>query len=154
MHLDLTQRSDLALQALDVINRADGQTVSGPDIAGVLRISPHYLGTIMGPLTRAGWVRSSTGPTGGYRIAVLLAERSVLDLIEAMEGAVDREICMHGDPMQPVVEVCALHEPWTRSRDALLDVLAETNLGDVLSSDGDTMHNGPHSAGPSTGSAR
>lgn len=136
MHLDLTQRSDLALQALDVINRSGGQTVSGPAIAKVLHISAHYLGTIMGPLARAGWVRSSTGPTGGYRLAIILSDHSVLDLIESMEGTVDRETCMHGDPMQPVVEICALHEPWTRARDALLDVLAATNLADVLDVDG------------------
>ena len=136
MHLDLTQRSDLALRALDVINRSGGQTVSGPAIAEVLHISAHYLGTIMGPLARAGWVRSSTGPTGGYRLAIILSDYSVLSLIESMEGTVDREMCMHGDPMRPVVEICALHEPWTRARDALLDVLAATNLGDVLDIDG------------------
>ncbi len=132
MQLNLTQRSDLALQALDVINRFGGGTVSGPKIAAILNITPHYLGTIMGPLTRAGWVRSSTGPTGGYRLATLISDRSVLDLIEAMEGAVDRDMCMHSDPMQPVEELCALHEPWTRARDALLDELAATSLSDVL----------------------
>jgi Rrf2 family protein len=153
MHLDLTQRSDLALQALDVINQSGGQTVSGPAIAGVLRISPHYLGTIMGPLARAGWVRSSTGPTGGYRLAILVSEHSVLDLIEAMEGTVDRDTCMHGDSMQPVVEFCALHEPWTRSRDALLDVLAATNLGDVLGHDHDGTDVGPQYNDPLIGSA-
>lgn len=135
MHLDLTQRSDLALQALHVINRSAGETVGGPDIARILHITPHYLGTIMGALTRAGWVRSSTGPTGGYRLATIVSEHSVLDLIEAMEGTVDRDTCMHSDPMQPVDELCALHEPWTRARDALLDVLAATNLGEVLSHD-------------------
>lgn len=132
MHLDLTQRSDLALRALDVINRSGGEIVSGPEIAKVLGISAHYLGTIMGPLTRAGWVRSSTGPTGGYRLATIVSDRSLLDLIEAMEGAVDRDTCMHKDPMRPVEELCALHEPWTRARDALLDELSATNLGDVL----------------------
>lgn len=143
MHLDLTQRSDLALRAIDVINRSGGETVSGPKIAAALNISPHYLGTIMGPLTRAGWVRSSSGPTGGYRLATLISDRSVLDLIEAMEGAVDRDMCMHSDPMQPAEELCALHGPWTRARDALLDELAATNLSEVL---GPSIHHGADSA--------
>ncbi len=135
MHLAPTQRSDLALQALDVISRRPTDTVSGPEIAGVLNISPHYLGTIMGPLTRSGWVRTSVGPSGGYRLATVLSDRSVLDLLDVMEGVVDRESCMHSDPMQPVDELCALHEPWTRARNALLDELGATNLGDLLGQD-------------------
>ncbi len=115
-----------------MIIRSPEPTVSGTEIAAALGISPHYLGTIMRPLTRAGWLRSSTGPSGGYRLVVAISDRSVLDLIEAMEGVTDPERCMHADAMQPVVEPCALHEPWTRARDALLDELAATNLGDIL----------------------
>ncbi len=131
MRLELTQRSDLALQALQVIARTPNRIVSGPEIASVLNISSPYLGTIMGPLARAGWVRSSTGPAGGYRISTVLSKRSVLDLVETMEGAVDRDSCMHSDPMHGVDEPCALHYPWTRARDALLDELADTMLADV-----------------------
>ncbi|MEN8041389.1 MAG: Rrf2 family transcriptional regulator [Actinomycetota bacterium] len=135
MRLELTQRSDLGLQALHVIARSPQQIVSGPEIASAINVSAPYLGTIMGPLVRAGWVRSFTGPTGGYRLTAMLSERSVLDLVEAMEGEVDRDSCMHSDPMQEVNEPCALHDPWTRARNALLDTLAKTMLTDVLELD-------------------
>ena len=139
MRLELTQRSDLAIQALDVIARSPDQTVKAPEIAPALNISTHYLGTIMGSLARAGWVHSMTGPTGGYRLAPMLCEGSMLDLIESMEGRIDPEACLHNDGKQPIERLCTLHEPWTRARDALLAELASTSLSDVF----DLGHDSP-----------
>lgn len=135
MRLELTQRSDLAIRALDVIARSPDQMVRAPQIAPALNISTHYLGTIMGSLARAGWVQSMTGPTGGYRIAPMLSEASMLDLVESMEGRIDPETCLHNDGNQPVERLCTLHEPWTRARDALLTELATTRLSDVFDLD-------------------
>jgi Rrf2 family iron-sulfur cluster assembly transcriptional regulator len=132
MRLELTQRSDLAIRALDVIARSPDEMMRAPEIAPALNISTHYLGTIMGSLVRAGWVHSMTGPTGGYRLAPLLCEGSMLDLIESMEGRIDPEACLHSDGNQPVERLCTLHEPWTRARDALLTELATTRLSDVF----------------------
>jgi len=132
MRLELTQKTELALQALNAISSTPEGFANGPDIADALSISPHYLAAIMAPLSRAGWVRSATGPKGGYRLSLDISEHSVLDLIESVEGAIDRDRCMHGDVMRPVQEPCSLHEPWTRARDALLDELDAANLGEVL----------------------
>ncbi len=132
MRLELTQKSELALQALSVLSRTPDGFANGPEIADALSISRHYLATVMSPLSRAGWVRSATGPNGGYRLSLDMSDHSVLDLIESVEGAVDRNRCMHGDLMRPVQDPCALHEPWTRAREALLEELAATNLAEVL----------------------
>jgi Rrf2 family protein len=132
MRLELTQKSELALQALSVITRTPERFANGPEIADALSISPHYLATVMAPLSHAGWVRSTTGPRGGYRLSVDVSNHSVLDLIESIEGTVDRNSCMHGDLMRPVQEPCSLHEPWVRARDALLEELDAANLGEVL----------------------
>jgi Rrf2 family transcriptional regulator, iron-sulfur cluster assembly transcription factor len=132
MRLELTQKSELALQALSVISRTPEKFANGPMIAEALSISPHYLATVMGTLSRAGWVRSATGPNGGYRLSLDVSNHSVLDLIETVEGTTDRDRCMHGDLMRPIQKPCALHEPWTRAREALLEELAATNLGEVL----------------------
>ncbi|MCL1601733.1 MAG: Rrf2 family transcriptional regulator [Actinomycetia bacterium] len=132
MRLELTRKSELALRALSVLSRTDGGFANGPEIADALSISTHYLATVMAPLSRAGWVRSATGPRGGYRLSLDISSHSVLDLIESVEGIVDRDSCMHGDVMQPVQEPCSLHQPWTRARDALLKELDAANLGEVL----------------------
>jgi Rrf2 family protein len=132
MHLEFTRKSELALRALGVISRTSEGFANGPDIAEALSISPHYLATVMAPLSRAGWVRSATGPRGGYRLSLDISDHSVLDLVESVEGAIDKDRCMHGDLMRPIQEPCALHEPWTRAREALLEELATANLAEAL----------------------
>ncbi|RLE16435.1 MAG: Rrf2 family transcriptional regulator [Actinobacteria bacterium] len=132
MQLEFTRKSELALRALGIISRTSEGFVNGPEIANALSISPHYLTTVMAPLSRAGWVRSATGPTGGYRLSTDISNYSVLDLVESIEGAIDKESCMHGDLMRPIQEPCALHEPWTRAREALLKELETANLAEVL----------------------
>lgn len=132
MHLEFTRKSELALRALSVICGTSEGFANGPEIADALSISPHYLATVMAPLSRAGWVRSATGPRGGYRLSLDVSKYSVLDLVESVEGAIDKDRCMHGDLMRPIQEPCALHEPWTRAREALLEELAGANLAEVL----------------------
>lgn len=132
MRLELTQKSELTVQALGVLVRSRGSVASGPVIASSLAISTRYLATIMRPLSKAGWVRASTGANGGYRLSTEIRDRSILDLIELVEGAVDRNSCMHGDRVRPVQEQCALHDPWTRAREALLKELAAESLVEVL----------------------
>ena len=134
MRLELTKKSELTFQAVGVLAGSPDSLVSGPVIASSLSISTDYLATVMRPLSKAGWVRASTGPNGGYRLSSDLSTHSILDLIELVEGVVDRNSCMHGDLLRPVQKQCALHEPWMRAREALLKELAAESLAEVLDS--------------------
>lgn len=123
MLLQLSQRTEYAFRGLVRLEGVGNQFVSGKTIANWLDVSPVYVTKLMTPLVRNGWVASATGPKGGYRLAVNLENQCVLDLIEAIEGKVDRTRCMHGDTQNPALEWCAMHEMWVRARDALLTEL-------------------------------
>lgn len=128
MLLHLDQRTELAYRALLLLDEVDDGPATSKDIAARLDLSPDYLVKVLAPLTRAGWIASTRGPAGGYRLSTSLEHLCVLDLIEAVEGKVDREKCMHGDSRNPATEVCTLHDPWIRARDALLTELEETPI--------------------------
>lgn len=128
MLLHLDQRTEFAYQALLLLNEQRDDFTTSRDIASELDLSPDYLVKVLAPLTRVGWITSSRGSAGGYRLNTNLGKLCVLDLIEAVEGKVDREKCMHGDALNPAAEWCTLHEPWTRARDALLTELEETPI--------------------------
>ena len=128
MQLCLNQQTGLACEALTILSAHDSGYLSGPDLAAQLNISLDYLPKALSPLTREGWIASSTGRDGGYRLAIRLEDRCVLDLIEIVEGRVDRTRCMHGDSRNPAEEKCAMHEPWVRAREALLTELELTPL--------------------------
>jgi Rrf2 family transcriptional regulator, iron-sulfur cluster assembly transcription factor len=86
---------------------------------------------VLGPLVRAGWVQSDPGPTGGYHCRVPLGEISVLQVIEAVDGATDVGRCVVADrPCRPA-NPCALHVAWTRARTELVGVLQSTPMSGV-----------------------
>ena len=128
MQLHLDQRTELAYQALLILDGAGTDYLTSREIAERLSLSADYLTKVLAPLGRAGWIVSSTGPKGGYRLSANLEELCILDLIEAVEGRVDRTRCMHGDSRNPATELCTLHDPWVRARDALLSELEETPI--------------------------
>ncbi|MEN8041390.1 MAG: Rrf2 family transcriptional regulator [Actinomycetota bacterium] len=132
MRLELTKKTDLAFQALEVLSRATDQRVAGPALAAELEITTQYLPHVMAPLTRAGWVTSSSGPKGGYVVTTNLDAVSLLDLIEAVEGEFDDSRCLHLGPRHDNDHHCALHDPWMRARTALLDELDTDSLADII----------------------
>jgi Rrf2 family protein len=127
MRLELSRRTDIALRALRRLDAA-GDRTKRTDLAEAVGTTPDFLARIMGPLVRAGWVSSEPGRSGGYETAGDIASVSLLDLIEQMEGTPDDGTCvLEGGPCA-ATERCALHDPWTRAREALLAELAGTPI--------------------------
>jgi Rrf2 family protein len=132
MRLELTKKTDLAFQALEYIAASSNNRVTGAVLADELEITTQYLPHVMAPLTRAGWVHSTSGPKGGYSVDTDLVDVSLLDLVEAVEGEFDDSRCLHLGPRHDSNHRCALHEPWMRARAALLDELEDSALTDII----------------------
>lgn len=80
-----TQNACLAL--LELARRhANPQPVSLKTIADEQGISSQFLVQILLQLKRAGIVRSTRGPCGGYHLAAAPRNVSLLDIVTAMEG--------------------------------------------------------------------
>ena len=132
MRLELTKKTDLAFQALQRISVSGENKVTGSVLAEELGITTQYLPHVMAPLTRSGWVASTSGPRGGYTIDTDLADISLLDLVEAVEGEFDDTRCLHLGPQHDAKHHCALHDPWVRARAALLDELGTSTIAEMI----------------------
>ena len=132
MRLEISRKADLATRSL-VALAAAGTTRKGAQLAEELDASPGFLAQALTPLVAAGWISSVPGPTGGYSPRVALAEVSVLQVIEAVEGPTDTARCvLEGRACAAAgTTACALHVPWSRARATLLAELAATSLADV-----------------------
>ena len=133
MRLEITRRTDLATRSLVALASTDyaGRRTKAADLAGLVGTTPGFLSQAMTPLVERGWVRSEPGPTGGYAVAVDLAEVSVLEVIEAVEGSTDVTHCVLQNRPCMAAEPCALHEPWTVARRLLLESLAATSVAEL-----------------------
>lgn len=122
MRLELTSRTDLALRALRHLRSITGRE-SRVDLAAELRTTPDFLARVMGPLVSQGWIDSRPGRSGGYMLVPQAEEVSVLDVIRVIEGVPLDDCVLRSGPCE-LDEKCALHDAWTRARNALLAELS------------------------------
>lgn len=126
MRLEITQRADLAVRALLALAGCPARLKSA-DLADALGTTPGFVPQVMGPLVRAGWVRSDPGPTGGYQLIVGVDELSVLQVIEEIDGPTENGRCVVAGGPCEARQPCSLHFAWAKARHELV-----TSLGSML----------------------
>lgn len=130
MRLEISRRADLALGALRALG-GSGYRMKGPRLAECLQTTAGFIPQVVGPLVKAGWVRSEPGPTGGYYLAVPLESVSALEVIEAVEGPTDSGACVVVDGPCDAENPCVLHEAWARARAELMRSLASVPVSQL-----------------------
>lgn len=130
VRLEITRRAELAIRALALLGKSAGR-MKASKLAEELETTVAFVPQVLGPLVRAGWVHSNPGPTGGYRCRVALGEVSVLQVIEAVEGATDVGRCVVADRPCQASDPCVMHGAWARARSELVDVLQSTLMSGV-----------------------
>lgn len=133
MRLEFMRRTDLALRALRQLETARSP-LQASDLAATLKSTRQFMPQVLAPMVRAGWITSSPGPRGGYTLATDLTTRSLLEVIELIEGPTDGGRCALGGPCRSEVR-CAAHDAWTEARHGLLDQLQSTSVSHTRQTD-------------------
>ena len=134
----LSSTSHYALRALGrLAQEPQGRSVLGRNLAREAHVPPQYLSKIMGMLRHAGLVDAARGTKGGYRLTRPAAEIRLREVVEVFEGSVDRPECLLGvNPECSDTSPCSAHAPWKRLRDAYVQFLEETTVGNLAASSG------------------
>lgn len=126
MYLEMSRQTDIAIRVLRRLSATE--LTSGSTLATSLDTTTTYLARILSPLVRAGWITSKQGPSGGYALNVDPCDVSILDVIEAVEGPVDRTKCVLRNTDCSSSTPCSVHGAWSRARDALTRELKATSV--------------------------
>ncbi|MEX2328220.1 MAG: Rrf2 family transcriptional regulator [Nitriliruptoraceae bacterium] len=137
MRLELGRRADYAVRATVDLARhqADESRRKARDIASEMDIPPSYVPQILADLVRADLVTSMAGPRGGHALARDPEQITLLEVLHAVDGATPSATCVLRSGPCRWNAVCAVHVPWARAQQALLDVLGRTTLHDVVVAD-------------------
>jgi Rrf2 family protein len=130
MRLEITRRAELAIGAMALLGSRP-ERIKASVLAQELGTTSAFVPQVVGPLVKAGWVQSDPGPSGGYRSRIDLADLSVLEVIEAVDGTTDAGRCVVADRPCRSEYPCVLHAAWGVARRELVGVLQSTPMSGV-----------------------
>ncbi|MEW6515479.1 MAG: Rrf2 family transcriptional regulator [candidate division FCPU426 bacterium] len=97
--LRVSEAATLGLHALAFLAQNPARRNSSREMARVLQASEAHLAKVMQRLERAGLVRGRRGPAGGFMLLVPAEKLSLLRVYEAIEGPLQSEQCLLGQPI-------------------------------------------------------
>jgi len=126
---------------------ATGRATKLREVSAQMGVPRTYVSQILGDLVRAKVAVSSAGVHGGYRLARPPSEVSLLEIVEAGEGALSPSCCALGDGPFRWEQVCPIHDAWERATGALRAELSATSLAELAATD-ESIEEGAHAVPP------
>lgn len=132
--MKISTRGRYALRLmLDLAVNDNGEYISLKTIAHRQKISGKYLEQIIGVLAKAGYVRSTRGSSGGYRLARPAGEYTVGSILRLTEGSLAPAACAEkgAEPCEKAEE-CMTAAVWRELNDAINSVVDRITLPDLM----------------------
>ncbi len=89
----------IGLHAMVYLAAHPGRQVPLGEVAAAFKVSEAHLAKVMQRLGKAGLVKGSRGPTGGYVLSRTADAIPLLEIYEAIEGAFVPRFCLFAEPM-------------------------------------------------------
>lgn len=100
-------------------------------IAAALKVPRNYLSKTLHLLARAGVLRSTRGPMGGFQLAVAPEKLTLARVTAPFDQAGGRH-CLLGRPRCSDQRPCAVHSHWSAVSDSLQAFFQRTTVADLL----------------------
>lgn len=91
-------------------------------------ISGKYIHVLVTALRKAGMVRATRGPNGGYELAKSPHDINVLQIVETLEGKASLVECLDESCACPCSDACAARDLWQQVVDAVDTILSGCTL--------------------------
>ncbi len=118
---------------LDLAINYTGNYIKIKEIAQRQGISDKYLEQIITMLSRAGYVKSVRGASGGYKLSKKPEEYTVGMILRLTEGSLVPVACLEDDVNEcPRSYDCATIEVYKRLNEAIESVIDSMTLGDLM----------------------
>lgn len=129
----LTAKSEYGLLAvIDLACSYGDGPISAREIAERRDIPPRFLEQLFVALRRGGVVSAVRGAHGGFVLTKAPEETSVLEVVEALEGALETSVCdSERSSGCSKSAACAAAPVWAKATAALRDVFATTSLAEL-----------------------
>lgn len=132
--MQIPRKIEYALRAMIHLADVPEGVANGNQIAEREQIPKYFLEKVVHDLMRSGLVRSRRGPGGGYQLSRPANTISFKDIIEAVEGPINLNVCLEGTSTCGLQPSCRMFRVWEEGQRVLLEVFSQTNLQQIVSS--------------------
>lgn len=127
----LSKTTEYTLTVLGFMATRNEEIYSAEYLYNELKIPRRYLRRLLTDLSKLGFIKSTSGRSGGFVFAKDLNEINFLNIIHAMEGDEAFTTCLLGFSCCIVDKPCVMHDAWTEARSKMIEILTQTTLADL-----------------------
>jgi len=128
----LTRAGEYAIRCvLYLAMHRDRPMIGRKEIAEAMEVPAQFLGKVAQHLARAGIIAIRQGSQGGYELARRPEDIPLLSVVEAIDGEIYLNDCIHRPDSCDRQTFCSVHHVWERARRQLRETLAGTSLAEL-----------------------
>ena len=134
--MQITRQADYATRAILYLAGAKkGKRVATSQIANKQQIPPSFLAKIISQLSIAGLLQTSRGAHGGIRLARDPKNITLLEVIEAIDGPIQLNVCVACKGFCSIEANCPIQPVWSDVQDELIAKLKNTSFAQLIAKD-------------------
>lgn len=127
--MQLTRTADYAIRVMiHLAGLPSGARTSRETLARWTQVPGEFLSKVLQSLARARLIHSHRGTRGGFELARSGNQITMLDVVEAIEGPLQLNVCLAQDDACGRRWWCPAHNVWREAQAAMVQVLAAANM--------------------------
>jgi len=130
--MQLTRAADYGVRVMIYLAAAAPEPrISLLDLAAATNAPESFLSKVLQALSRAGFISSRRGQSGGFKMSNKGREASMLDIIEAIDGKICLNTCLIAGKSCNRKHSCPAHPIWADAQRAMLQVLGAATIANL-----------------------
>lgn len=134
--LQISRKIEYGLRAMVFLASVpEGQVTPFREIARRMGVPEDFLAKILKTLVSRRMLRSTRGARGGYSLARPARDISFLDVIEAVEGPIQVNVCQDSHDACKLSRSCTMYGVWKLGQERMLEVYRHATLDKLAMKD-------------------
>lgn len=127
--MQITRQADYATRAILYLARSGkGERITTSQVAKEQKIPSSFLAKIISQLAIAGLLNTARGTHGGITLGRDPENITLLEVVEAIDGPIQLNMCVGRDGVCPFEENCPIQRIWCDAQNELVTKLSNTNF--------------------------
>jgi Rrf2 family protein len=122
----------IGLHGIIIIAQQKGESMSVDDVAKRLFSSKHHVAKVFQTLVKAGYLKSTRGPSGGFVMGKDPHDISFLEIYELIEGSVRPGICPLDKELCPFDRKCIFNNVTRHLTEEFIHYMSKEKISNYL----------------------